>query len=160
MNPTDMLLLAFDRTCSDPFESLAAACDGLTDEECRWRVPAYNDVPAEDVGLPGTILWQLNHLELCARHHRQVLELRDPDRSPQTEPVSLDRSAVLAALEAANDEMRATIAALDVDALATIVTPNRNAAEFVMMSCRHVVWHAAQIRMIRRMYEARDRSSA
>ena len=154
MNAVDALLVVIDGAWKDDFESLADAIVDLTEEESVWQPPSYAQEPHDEgVGRPGTILWHLNHLEMCHRHYIATLEAMDPANSPETAaPGELPLKQILPALEKATGEMREAIAGLSADALTRQVRPSRTAANFISMIARHISWHAAQIRQTRRLH--------
>ena len=81
MNAVEALLVVFDGAWKDDFESLADACADLTEEESVWQPPAYKREPHDQgVGRPGTILWHLNHLELCHRYEEGCIRLLASDQ--------------------------------------------------------------------------------
>lgn len=159
MNATNLLLLAFDNALSHPWESFAGATTQLKENEASWQHPAYAQEPHDPgVGKPGTVLWFLNHLELCHRHYTEVLRRRRQeqatDKSPDTKPPGeLPLAEILAALEAANAALRAEIAMLNAEDLDALCTPNVSTAEFVLGTIRHIGWHAGQIATIRRLFK-------
>jgi len=157
MNATEALLVVYDCALNDEWESLASAIRGLTEEESVWQPPAYKNEPHDDgVGRPGTILWHLNHLEMCHRHYIETIQRMDPASPPDTAPPGeLPLKKVLAALEKANAGLRATIAALKPEDLTRQARPKRTAASFIAMVAAHVCWHAGQIKQTRRLHSKR-----
>lgn len=157
MNAVEALLIAFDGAWKDDFESLSDACEGITEEESVWQPPAYLHEPHDKgVGRPGTILWQLNHLEMCHRHYIATFENMDPEISPDTKaPGELPLKQALAALGAATQDLRNVIAKLKPEDLSRQVRPKRRAASFIAMIARHVSWHAGMIKQTRRLCRQR-----
>ncbi|MCC7510481.1 MAG: DinB family protein [Planctomycetes bacterium] len=161
MNSTDVLLLAFDNALTHPWESFTGATEDLSAAETAWQPPAYAQEPHDPgVGKPGTVLWFLNHLELCHRHYTTMLQQRRQrpreqatGAAPETQPAGeLPLPEILAALKAANAALRDEIALLKADDLDTPFTPNKTTAEFVLGTIRHISWHSGQIATIRRLY--------
>ncbi|MBK8206168.1 MAG: DinB family protein [Planctomycetes bacterium] len=159
MNATNLLLLAFDNALAHPWESFAGATNDLGAAEAAWQHPAYAQEPHDTgVGKPGTVLWFLNHLELCHRHYTAMLRQKrqgqatgaEPDTQP---PGELPLAEILAALEMANTALRAEIAMLTADTLDRPFTPNKTTAEFVLGTIRHISWHSGQIATIRRLFK-------
>lgn len=157
MNAVEALLLAFDDAWKDPFESFDDAVRDLTEEESVWQPPSYTGEPHDEgVGRPGTILWHLNHLELCHRHYIEIINLRDPDKRPETEPPGeLPLKPALSALGTTTQELRDTIAGLRPEDLDTTLRPDRNTGSFIAMVIRHFTWHTAQIKQTRRLHARR-----
>jgi hypothetical protein len=157
MNATEALLLVYDGALNDEWESLANAIKDLTEEESVWQPPAYKKEPHDQgVGRPGTILWHLNHLEMCHRHYIDVLTRMDAGNPPKTEPPGeLPLKTALPALKKANAGLRAVIASLKSDDLTRQARPNRNAASFIAMVVAHICWHAGQIKQTRRLHSKR-----
>jgi hypothetical protein len=154
MDAVGALVLCFDHACSHAWESLASATSDLTEEEAGWPPPAYvREEPDAGVGVPGTILWHLNHLEHCHRHYAAVLRARPVKEQPDTAPPgALGLDAVRAALAAATAVLRAEIAKLGPEDLSAPCTESADTVSFVAMSTRHLTWHAAQIRQTRRLF--------
>ncbi|MCB9894705.1 MAG: DinB family protein [Planctomycetes bacterium] len=157
MDAMEAMLLVIDGAWKDDFESLTDAIADLTEEESVWQPPSYKREPQDEgVGRPGTILWHLNHLEMCHRHYIATLEAMDPTKSPDTAaPGELPLKQILPALEKTTGEMREAIANLGAEGLTRQVRPNRSAANFIAMIARHISWHAAQIKQTRRLHAHR-----
>ncbi len=158
MSGIQTLLLSFDHALSHPFESLAEAIKGVTEEESVWQHPAYSREPHDEgFGRPGTILWFLNHLEYYHRYYTAVLRNRPNVKSPQVAlPGELPLKQVLPALEDANAGLREAIATFSDDDLDRPCTQNQSTVEFVHSVVRHIAWHSGQIATIRRLYAHRD----
>ena len=161
MNAVDALLLAFDAAWKDEWESLRQACHDLSEEESVWQPPSYAREPHDKgVGRPGTILWHLNHLELCHRHYVETIKRKDPANSPETDPPGeLPLRDALKALGNVTLDLRNTVAELQPDDLKSMVRPTRNLAQFIAMFTRHMSWHAAQIQQTRRLCARRAKSA-
>src|SRR5215467_16068068 len=81
------LLRMFDDTWSHQCESLRSVLEGVTSEESSWQSPAYMAEPlVEGLPAPGTIRWQVAHLEHCARHYSEILRKRPIAVEPTTAP--------------------------------------------------------------------------
>ncbi|MCG3184747.1 MAG: hypothetical protein ICCCNLDF_02876 [Planctomycetes bacterium] len=157
MDAVESLLVVFDGALNDEWESLASALHDLTEQEAAWQHPAYAAEPHDDgVGVPGTILWHLNHLELCHRHYIATIRNMDPAKSPDTKPPGeLPLTQVLPALKQASAGLREAIASLKPEDLTRQVRPQRNAASFIAMIAAHICWHAGMIKQTRRLYAKR-----
>jgi len=153
MNSVEALLVVFDGAMNDEWESLSNACKDLTEEESVWQPPAYAREPHDQgVGRPGTILWHLNHLEMCHRHYIATLSNMNPDVSPDTKPPGeLPLKQALSAVGAATKELRKVINQMMPDDLTRQVRPGRNAASFIAMISAHISWHAGMIKQTRRL---------
>ncbi len=158
MTPKQILVNALQAAWDDPFESLQSAIVGLTDDEAAWQPPSCASEPHDQgVGAPGTVLWYLNHLAHCHHHYIEVLTTLDPENPPDTPaPGERPLAETLDTLTSATHDLIATVEALTDDALDRHVRPNRNVADFVLMTSRHLTWHSAQIRTTRRLYANRD----
>lgn len=164
MDAVESLLVVFDGALNDEWESLANAIRDLTGQEAAWQHPAYAAEPHDEgVGMPGTILWHLNHLELCHRHYISTIQrglapagcltpLADIDTQP---PGELPLAQVLPALKKASADLREAIAGLKPEDLTRQVRPKRNAASFIAMIGAHICWHAGMIKQTRRLYAKR-----
>lgn len=157
MDAVESLLVVFDGALNDEWESLASALHDLTEQEAAWQHPAYAAEPHDEgVGVPGTILWHLNHLELCHRHYIATIRNMDPAKSPDTKPPGeLPLAQVLPALKQASAGLREAIASLKPEDLTRQVRPKRNAASFIAMIGAHICWHAGMIKQTRRLYAKR-----
>ncbi|MBZ0136631.1 MAG: DinB family protein [Planctomycetes bacterium] len=157
MNAVEALLVVFDGAWKDDFESLSDACADLTEEESVWQPAAYQREPHDKgVGRPGTILWHLNHLEMCHRHYIATLKNMKPEVSPDTEaPGELPLRQALAALGETTQDLRNMIAELKPEDLTRQVRPKRTAAGFIAMIARHISWHAGMIKQTRRLHAKR-----
>ncbi|MGF1669486.1 MAG: DinB family protein [Balneolaceae bacterium] len=111
MRTVEFLLQAFDDAWSHKDESLYGVVRGLTPEEASWQHPAYSqEKPMPGLPIPGTILWQLAHLEHSARHYAAILEQRPVKEEPQTPPPEVESLAgLLAELASAQANLRAQI---------------------------------------------------
>jgi hypothetical protein len=157
MTAADQLLRAFDDALGHRWESLAAVCEVLTEAEAAFRHPAWadaSDVP--ELPPPGTILWQLAHLEHCARHYTAILRNRPEKEPPETRPSNLRTlKELLPALERAHGQLREVIAGLTDTDLPQPTGRDNDVAEFIRMLTRHASWHASQIALIRRLWRER-----
>lgn len=162
MDAVQALVLSFDDAWKDPYESLADACKDLSEEESVWQPPAYKRTPHDEgVGRPGSILWHLNHLEMCHRHYIATIRARDPENSPATKPPGeLSLKLALKALGDATLVLRGVISELNPEELTVLVRPKRNIAQFIAMFTRHLTWHAAQIKQTRRLHAGRSQTPA
>lgn len=157
MNATEALLIAFDDAVGHQFESLRDATEGLNENVAAWQPPVYANVPQDDgVGVPGSILWHLNHLEHCHPHYAAVLDARPVNEQPDTKPPGeLALEEILPKLAETTGALRGRVAALTPDGLDQPCTSQMSTAQFVCMFVRHIAWHAAQIKQTRRLYANR-----
>ena len=150
----------FDDNWSHRCESLRSILQGVTSEESSWQDAAYAAEPlVQGLPVPGTIRWQIAHLEHCARHYTEILLERPIAREPATPPPqTAEVPGLIDLLERARRLLRQEIQQLtDVDLDAPCVR-GMNVAEFVRMVIRHEAWHAGQLAVIRRLYRHRNRS--
>jgi len=154
------LLQMFDDTWSHECESLCSILQGVTFEESLWQSPAYAAEPfVEGLPQPGTIFWQVAHLEHCARHYMQILRDRPVAHEPPTPPPgTADLAQLIHRLEEARRLLREEIQRLSEVELDDPCVRGMSVAEFVRMAIRHEAWHAGQVVIIRRMYRQRPRS--
>ncbi len=157
MDAIETLLVVFDGALNDEWESLASALHDLAEQEAAWQHPAYAAEPHDEgVGVPGTILWHLNHLELCHRQYITTIQNMDPGKSADTKPPGeLPLAQVLPALQKASAGLREAIASLKPEDLTRQPRPQRNAASFIAMIAAHICWHAGMIKQTRRLYARR-----
>lgn len=161
MNAIEVLLLGFDAAWKDQWESLTDACKDLTEEESVWQPPAYKKEPHDEgVGRPGTILWHLNHLEMCHRHYTMIIKTRPTTKQMDTKPPGeLPLKKALVALEEATADLRKEVAKLKPEQVTEPARGNHNIADFTCMFTRHMAWHAAQIKQTRRLCAKRQASA-
>lgn len=159
MSDLQVILQAFDDAWDHPYESLASALEGVTEEEAFWQAPAYADQePEEGWPPPGTIAWQVAHLSHCKRHYRDILQHGDPSSRPEVRSWKPQPGfeALLNRLQEAHAAQRMVILGLTDDQLDAVpaqeVMPTRR---FLAMCTRHDAWHAAQIAVARRLYRSR-----
>jgi hypothetical protein len=157
-----VLLRAFDDAWSHRLESLTAAIRGVTEAEAAHQAAAYSqDRGFPGMPPPGTILWQIAHLEHSARHYHHLLVNRPVSMQPQTTaPAAADLEGLLAALASSRTAFRRSIAGLEDANLDEPCFEDMNVENFLRMAIRHDTWHAAQIVIARRLYRTRHASSA
>jgi hypothetical protein len=110
----------------------------------------------EGLPKPGTIRWQVAHLEHCARHYTEILRKRPIAREPVTPPPGIDDFAELInRLERARQEEIQQLSEADLDAPCV---RGMCVAQFVRGIIRHEAWHAGQLAVIRRLYRQRNPS--
>lgn len=153
------LLVAFDDAWAHDFESFSSATEGVSEMTWGWQSSAYRDAPAEDGAPPaGTIAWHVDHLTVCHREYATMLRrARDADDAstvPPTPPPGSGTLVAMARLDAATAALRAEIKALDDTQLDTACTSNLSVGAYIIMFTRHLTWHAAQIRLLRRLASA------
>lgn len=154
MSSAALLLKMYDEAWSHPCESVSAVLKDLAPEEAAWQHAAYaREDPWPGMPLPGTILWQVAHLEHSARHYAYILRNRPVTQEPETPPpTATDLGALRSALERAHGELRGSIAELSDSALSEPCARGWDVGEFVRMMIRHNVWHAGQIAVVRRLF--------
>lgn len=152
------LLRMFDDTWSHQCESLRSVLEGVTSEESLWQSPAYMAEPlVEGLSAPGTIRWQVAHLEHCARHYSEILRKRPIAVEPTTAPPGMiELPELIKRLESARRFLREEIQRLNEVDLEAPCTCEMNVGEFVRMVVRHEAWHAGQLAVIRRLYRHRN----
>jgi DinB superfamily len=160
MSPVLCLLQMFDDTWSQQRESLRSIPQGVTSEESMWQDPAYAAEPFVQVlPEPGTILWQVAHLEHCARHYTEILRKRPIAREPATPPPGIaELSELINRLERARRLLREEIQRLSEADLDSPCARGMSVGVFVRGVIRHEAWHAGQLAVIRRLYRQRNRS--
>lgn len=151
---TQFLCAAFDESLSHQWESVEDALRGVTDAEAAWQHPSYRDVIEPDrVPPPGTILWQIVHLDQCLRHYRTIMLTRPRDDAFDTPPPPLGSlQSHITSLHEAAAALRRTFEVLTEDDLAAPCRRGMSVGEFIRMITRHNSWHAGQIKTIRRVY--------
>lgn len=156
-----ILLNAFDDAWSHRLESLTVALRGVAEAEAAHQDASYSrDQGWPGMPPPGTILWQVAHLEHSARHYRSLLLNRPVATQPQTPaPEPGDLKGLLAALTKSRNEFRSSIAALDDANLDELCFEDMTVEEFLRMAIRHETWHASQIVIARRLYRAHANSA-
>lgn len=165
MSSVQLFLQTFDDAWSHQLESILAVLKDVTAEESTWQHPAYaGEKHMTGLPVPGTLLWQVAHLEHCARHYAQVVRARPVTEEPATPPPPASNlPELLVALHRAHGELRDVIAALsdadlnDACVLGHSVHSGMNVSEFLRMITRHDSWHAGQIAVARRLYRERAR---
>ena len=157
MSQVQCLLQMFDDNWTHQCESLRSILYGMTSEESLWRDPAYAAEPfVEGLPEPGTISWQVAHLEHCARHYAEILRERPIACEPATPPLGIaELPELIIRLERARRSLREEIERLSDADLQAPCSRGMNVAEFLRMVIRHEPWHAGQIVVIRRLYRQR-----
>lgn len=154
------LLQAFDDSWSHECESLHSVLESVTAEESSWQDSSYaaeRFVPG--LPEPGTIRWQVAHLEHCARHYSTILRERPIGREPLTPvPGVADLPELIDRLKRARRLLREEIEKLSDKDLEAQCARGMNVADFLRMVIRHEAWHAGQIAVIRRLYRQRSRN--
>jgi hypothetical protein len=153
-----MAVVVFDDTWSHKCESLRSVLQGITSKESSLQDPAYASEP-RIAGLPepGTICWQLAHLEHCARHYTQILRDRPVAHEPLTPPPgTANLPELIRRLEEARGLLREEIERLREVELDAPCVRGMSVAEFVRIAIRHEAWHAGQLVIVRRLYRQRS----
>jgi hypothetical protein len=152
-----VLLRAFDDAWSHRFESLTAALRGVSEAEAAHQDASYSaDKGWRGMPPPGTILWQVAHLEHSAGHYHYLLRNRPVSTQPQTPaPDAVDLKGLLDALASSRADFRMSIVALNDANLDEPCLEDMSVEEFLRMAIRHETWHAAQIVIARRLYGTR-----
>jgi hypothetical protein len=77
-----LFLQSFDDAWSHKLESILAVLKDVTPDESIWQHPAYaGEKHMLGLPAPGTVLWQIAHLEHCARHYAQIVRVHRSVRS-------------------------------------------------------------------------------
>ncbi len=154
MSAKDELLRMFDDAWRLPEESVSTALNTLTADEAQWQHAAYAGERAfPSMPPPGTVLWQIAHLEHSARHYAEIIRLRPMSEDPTTAtPSTCVLEDLLSALDQAHTHLREVIVGLADNDLDTPCARGMNVAEFIRMAVRHCTWHAGQIVTVRRLY--------
>lgn len=158
MDAVSFHLAGIDDARGHRWESLAGAIEGLTRAECRWQPPAYR-AERRKAGWPppGSIHWHLTHLAACTRWYAALLKAR-PEKVPFDWTPHADPLAELPRLKRIQAAYRREVAALRTRGLGGRVHGGTlGVPAFLQMALRHDVWHAAQIRLVRRLWRARRR---
>ncbi|MDE3246022.1 MAG: DinB family protein [Acidobacteriota bacterium] len=141
-----------------------------------WHGPSLTEILGGlDPGLsswrpaPGiqTILESVEHLSFWFEEARRRIEGGYPDPSPQDqswgrahEDVNADWETALAALESAHRGLREAILNIPEDALETVPPGSETDARSLLLgTLQHSAYHAAQIRLLRRLAESKAGSA-
>jgi len=158
MSQVALLLQAFDDMWSHECESLRSVLRGVALEESSWQDAAYaTETLVQGLPNPGTICWQIAHLEHCARHYTEILRGRPVVHEPLTPPPGIpELSELIYRLQRARRLLREQIERLsDID-LEGACARGMNVSEFLRVAARHEAWHAGQVAVIRRLYRHRQ----
>ena len=150
----------FDDATSHAFESIAAALDGVTEEEAFHQAPCYDGEEREDGWpAPGTIAWQVAHLAHCKRYYTEILRRVGESERPGVVPwTPVETFAGLrTVLAEAHAAQREAIASFPEASLGEIAGNGMPFREFLSMITRHDTWHASQIAVARRLYRTGTR---
>jgi uncharacterized damage-inducible protein DinB len=158
-----LFLQSFDDAWSHKLESILAVLKDVTPDESIWQHPAYaGEKHMLGLPAPGTVLWQIAHLEHCARHYAQIVRVRPVSEEPKTpSPSASNLPELLVALDRAHHELREVITELsDTDlngacVLGHSIHSGMSISEFLRMTIRHNSWHAGQMAVARRLYRER-----
>lgn len=146
MDAVELLLKGIDDAWAHPWESLTGALKGLARAEARWQPPAYRrEKRKKGWPPPGSIHWHLTHLAACTREYTE--RLRERPRDVPWKPLK-DPLAEIPRLRRIHAAYRREVAQLG---------PQGLDAARLHADLRHDVWHAAQIRLVRRLWRARRR---
>lgn len=151
------LLAAFHDAWSHKWESFELVTRDLTDAEVEFQHAAYANEKQEDGWpKPGTILWQLVHIEYWYRYYIDCLE------NPMNEPSSFPPPNSATNLAEATERLLATrrtlghrIHDLPDEGLDIMMKGRLRTGEFIRMIIRHDSWHSSQIAVARRLYRTR-----
>ena len=154
MNAIDLLLKLYDDSWSHSWESVESILKGVTDEESVWQHPAYKEVTANPaLPAPGSILWQIAHMEHCARVYAAIIRERPLPAYPDlASSANRTLSDLTNDLDRARAELRSAIAELSEEHLTDPCVGEMNVAEFLAMILRHHTWHAGSIAVARRLW--------
>jgi hypothetical protein len=153
------LLAAFDDAWSHKWESFEGVTKDLTEEEVQFQHPAYVDEKQEDGWpLPGTILWQLVHIEYWYTYYIECLER--PTDTSSTLPQVNAKSTLAEAMQqllATRKTLRDRIHDLPDEGLDFMLLGRIRTGEFIRMIIRHDAWHSSQIAVARRLYRSANK---
>lgn len=152
----ETLLAAFDDAWSHKWESFELVTKDITEEEAQYQHPVYASAEHEaGWPKPGTILWQLVHLEYWYRYYISTLELLPAQEPtlPQIQPAT-SLSTAMERLLTTRRQLRDTIASLTTDSMDIKLKGDMRTGEFIRMIVRHDSWHSAHIAIARRLYRS------
>ena len=139
------------------WESLRVVLEGVTEEEAAWQADCYaHEAQENGWPLPGTILWQVAHIEFCKRHYINLIRQR-----PDEDIVVVKRKHTKSfqeefdRLKETQVEFESLLSSLCDDDLRGTVNGQTPLVEFLNMAIRHDVWHAGQISVLRRLWKFR-----
>ncbi len=162
MTPIDAILRQLDDAWGHPYESVASVLDGVTDDECTWQPPGYDDVEREDAGpAPGTIAWHVAHITACKNEYACYVRDRgkDVDLEGAEHEIPPTWKAARKALDAAHAWLRHEVEAVKPDELTLAANHKMPLDEFLAMAIRHDTWHAGQIAVLKRLYAQRGQAT-
>ena len=136
----DHVLRAFDDVFSHRWDSIGSAlAKDLTSEEAVWQHPAYRQEPCEPgTPPPGSLFWQLAHLEGCAREYAGILSRRSGGKGDDAPaPRTFNLPALLEALRQSHARLRESIARISDADLTSPCEHYKNTEEFLRMVLRH-----------------------
>jgi hypothetical protein len=154
MNAIEFALSELDGSWGGKWESLMSALKGVTEDEAAWQAPCYVKDLVEKEGWPkpGSILWQVAHIDFCKRYYVSVIT-GEPEKTPDRIPAATLHEE-LEKLRGTQEDLRAAIAALTESRL-TQPAEKTTLHDFIHTIIRHDVWHAGQIAMARRLWANR-----
>jgi hypothetical protein len=154
MSQVAQLLRAFDDSWSHECESLRSVLQSVISEESSWQDSSYAaERFVQGLPAPGTIRWQVAHLEHCARHYTAILRERPIVHEPLTPPPgTVDLPELIDRLERARQSLREEIVKLSDMDLEDQCARGMKVGEFLRMVIRHEAWHGGQLAVIRRLY--------
>ena len=155
----DVILNQVDSMWTHKWESFKVTFEDITSQEANYQMEAYKDEPHEaEWPLPGTIFWHVSHLAFL--HNKWVEQIKNRHRQSEAEAMIRKPADTfedeLKYLICVYDDFRATIALLSGDELLERVPPEGYFLyETINNNIRHLIWHIAQIKMIRQIYNNR-----
>ena len=158
LNSVDLLLDQFDAAWEHKWESILAALDQTTEGEALWQPPGYD---AEDVnkGSPGngSVLWQIAHIAASKRGYLEFIKDGNSRRVAHSSHISkCSFAAEMEYLKKTHAELRDTLSHLtdtDLDEEVSWCEETLPLYQYVNMIIRHDLWHAGQIRVVRRLWQ-------
>ncbi|MFT4648723.1 MAG: hypothetical protein ACI9X4_001955 [Glaciecola sp.] len=154
-------LAMFDDAWSHSWESFSEVLKGVGEAEAAHVPSMYaGEEPEAGWPAPGSILWQVAHVQHCKAYYTSLIEQRGtPPGNPAAEPCVSHASFAdhQLALQSTHALQRAAIAALGREDMDQKVGNGMALPEFLSMIIRHDIWHASQIAVGRRAWRERQR---
>jgi hypothetical protein len=153
MSVIECLLSELDGAWNGKWESLSSALHAVTEDEASYQAPCYaNQSVEKGWPKPGSILWQVAHINQCKRYYVSVIAAQ-PEKTPDRTPAATLKEE-WAALRDTQEDLRTAIATLRESRLGERVE-HATLHDYIHNVIRHDVWHAAQIAMARRLWASR-----
>jgi hypothetical protein len=152
----DVLLTDLDHAWEHPWESVASSLEGVDEEMAAWQPAAYKTEPPEsDMPAPGSIRWHIVHLALCKQEYAYLIVERPKTFEGTLNAPTGSLEELKSALQQAHTRLRKAILSLKAENLGETTGRKISVQEFVVACTRHDIWHAAQIKMVQRLWKQR-----